>query len=420
MKNYILGFIAIFFVTSVFVSCSSSGDEPTPDPENLFEYPYSKLSVADQKTKLAKEGESIMKQVVDLPKESSFKLLESFNEIGDGLFDLLGETRSADALKVTKLSKYIGEFEWNAADEQWNKAENSVSDKLIAIFPSNKTSTVNDGRIELTPSGSTVIIKDAEIPAEVKVEFFVKDKKEGQLSVTTTGLNESSYIETANIAATLGTYNLVADVNKKANHNLVGFEFSKGDGRILQGNVNLNAPITTEILNEGSFTFEEANVSLFLGDNLAMMGVVDGKPLQTELNEIFEAEDDLYEKYPWYGGKLGELEKESLALERKKVETLNKYSNIILVSVSEKYRVAKVSFDLDVKETQATGVTYELDENNNPIPETREEYEYTAYDIEEKIILNFSDDTQVEADVFFGNGFSKIIEMWNSFISQFN
>lgn len=422
MKKHFFTFAAILFASFALFSCSSSDKEDVTDPKELLNYPYSKLSVADQKIKLAAEGEATMKQLEALPNEKSVKLLESFNEISEGLFSLLGDTPETYALKaVTKLSKYYGEYEWDATNEEWNKTKNNVTNKLVAIFPSSKASKTNDGKMEITATASTVEINGHEIPSGVVAKLFASNKQEGEITATSTGINESSYVETADVIAALGAYKLVLDIDKKGNKNQAKVEFTKGSDLIINADADLDAVITAEMLSKDDVsTVKDANVVAKIAKNLAAAGYVDGKSLLPELDRIEQAQDELYNKYPWNSGKLKELEEEYLALEKERIEVLNKYSNLALVSTSETYKIAKITFALEVQKYERTGYTYDLDKDGYPIWETEKTYKYTSYETDDKVILNFNDETKVDADVFFGTGFSKIIAMWDNFISQFN
>ncbi|MFT4073591.1 MAG: hypothetical protein QM654_16900 [Dysgonamonadaceae bacterium] len=422
MKKHISSFAAILFVSFALFSCSSSDDKKEPELKDLLNYPYSKLSEADQKTKLAAEGEATMKQVEALPNEASVKLLDSFNEISDGLFSLLNTTPETDAIKViTKLSKYFGEYEWNATSEEWIKTNSDVTDKLIAIFPATKTSKINDGKIVVTAISSSVVIDGHEIPSKVVGKLYASSKEEGEITAVATGVNETSFAETANIAVALGAYKLLVSVDKKDNKNQVKAEFLKGSNLIINADADLEATITSEMLKKYDISsVKDANAVVRITKDLVVAGYIDGKSLLPELDRIEEAKEKLPSKYPWNIGKLKELEEEELALEKERIAALNSYSNLALVSTSENYKVAKISFALDVKGVESEGIICDLDKNGSPIVETVQKYTYTCYYTNDKVILNFNDETKVSADVFFGGGFSKIIEMWNNIVSQFN
>ena len=421
MKKNIFAIVAILFAGFAFSSCSSDKDEPEISrAEELLRLPYSTLQVADQKKKLSAEAEVVMKSMEGLTTDKSVKLLASFNEINSGLFDLL-ESPSADAnlLKsIVKLSSYFGEYTWDAATEEWVKSDKVVADKLVLLFPAVKGAATNDGKIEVKAITSTVIINGREIPSNVVADLFVSDKKEGVITAIATGINESTFVETADVVATLGAYKLVVDVDKKGAKNEAKMQFTKDNGVILDAAANLEANITAAMLeNEDVSSVSDGNFVATVTNNLAGAGYVDGKTLAPILKKIEDAQEAVYGNYDYYDGKEGEREAKYLALEQEKIAAMNAYSNLGLVSTTETYKVAKVAFELFVEKRERTAQIKEKNEAGETI---YKDYKYTAYDTEEIIVLYFNDNTKVTADVFFGTGFDKIFNMWNEFVGKFN
>lgn len=403
MKKYIFALGLALSVGFTFSACSDDDDKGGNgggDPKSLLEYPYSTLTEADQKKKLSQEGESTIKLMQALPDEASVKLLDSFSAIGDELFYVLGETESPSqsALRsTTVLSEYAGKYEWNAKTQAWDKSTDKVTDKLIAIFPAKRGGTANDGKIEVTKVDSKQTIDDVVIPSNVSAKLFVSDKQVGELTADAAGINESTLVETAKVNIALGAYRFVTDINKKGSQNVVQSIFVKGSDAILSIAADLQAAITVEMLEkEDVSSIKDGNFTIAIVKDLVIAGYVDGKSLAPEIKKISDEKDALDNQYPW----TSDLEKKLLELKKKEVEAINKYSNLALVSTTEKYKVAKVTFDLDIEEYPMSN--------------------YTQYDTEIKLVLNFNDKTKVDADVFFGTGFNKVVTMWEDLIAKFN
>lgn len=424
MKKNIFMLAALFSVGLAMTSCSSSDDNDGTNPvdKGFLEYPYSTLSVADQKLKLSAEGESTIKKMEGLASEESVKLLESFANIQDGLFDLLDAniTTLSTEETIVKLSKYYGEYVWNVETETWSKSDKlDVTDKFIAIFPANDQDENNTAKIEATAVASNVTINENEIPSNVVANLYVSDKKTGEITAEATGISESTFVETGKVNANLGAYTLTSTVDKKGNNNTVKLNFSKGTDAIINGSVDLAATITQAMLDSGDLSSAgDGNVLIKINDNVAIVGYVDGKALIPEMDAMDLEYDNIHNKYPWGEGKDGDIAKEELALSKKKIEIINKYSNLALVSTTEKYKIAKVTLDLDIKEVQATSSKKDGKDkygNDNYVT-----YTYTDYDTNNQLIFTFNDDTKVEASVFFGTGFDKVITAWDKFIALFN
>lgn len=420
MKRNIFILAALFSAGLAMTSCSSDDDKDSNDNKDYLNYPYSALSIADQKLKLSTDGESTIKKIEGLASEESVLLLESFANIQDGLLDLLDvkvTSRSTEET-VVKLSKYYGEYVWDVKTGTWSKSEKTVTDKFVAIFPAKKQDTKNTGKIEATATSSNVNINGNEIPSKVVANLYVSDKKTGEITAEATGINESTFVETGKIKANLGGYNLISTVDKKGNNNTVKLDFTKGSDQIIDGSADLVATITQEMLDAQNYSsVADGNVFIKIDNNVTIVGYIDGKSLIPAMDAIDLEYDKVYNKYPWGDGKEGERSKEELALDKKRVDIINKYTNLALVSTAEKYKIAKVTVDLDIKETQETGVKNIKDDKGNT---TQTKYTYTNYNTENQLIFNFNDNTKVEASVFFGSGFNKVITAWDNFIALFN
>ena len=382
-------------LSALMVSCSSSdNDEPKPNVESLLKLPYSTLSPADQKTKLAAESETVLKQVEGLPNEASVKLLASFSEIFKELYYLLEDGESQDDVVIPRtnaetlvlLSEYYGQYEYG--DEGWEKTKD-LTDKLVAIFPATKESSKNDGMIEVTAEASDITINENQLPKKAVGTFYVDNKKVGDASLNTTGISKTNIIETANVKANLGVYTASVDVNKKGSANVIAAKFQNGNNVILNLNADLVANVTVDNLNNDNYaSIKDGNFSMNLGDDLVLVGFVDGATLAPALEKIEAEMDKLYDS-PW------SLDRDRLysELEKKQIDVINQNSNVALVSTKEGYKIAKASLHLYVAN----------------------DYYYT----ETALVLSFSDNTDVAADVFFGSGFSKVVDQINSIWNKF-
>ena len=443
MKRNFFTLMAISLASLLMVSCSSSDDNDSGGNDNgntdYLNLPYSKLTPSAQKKKLSNEGEVIIRQIQDVPNEASVNLIASFSTLSDDLLSLLNDevkTKLDYTETIIKLSQYYGMYKWNFDREEWEKTGDNVGDKLVAVFPANKKATTNTGKIEVKASGSIVLINGRQVPSKVVADLFVFDAKEGDVTITTKGINETTLVETADGIANLGGYKLTANIDKKNSSNKAKGQFSKGNDIILDMYTDLDANITVEMLQSDDFAsnVKDINLTLAIGKELVLAGFIDGKSIlpiidkaeedlkkAKEENEAIwnkaylkyqKALDDAYEKYrngeyDWNDRIEAEKQaRKEYSVEYDKIDwygpekkynevfvtAFNQYTNIALVDKKEDYKIAKLSLETILTDWRASKHIY---------------------------ILNFNDKTPVEATVFFGDGFEKLVQMWEDFTLKF-
>lgn len=428
MRKLFLTTTAILLAVTCFYSCSDSdnGKGGGKEVDKILEYPYSKLTPEEQKKKLVNDGQEISKQITGIADESSMKALNSLVEISGGLISLLEGTDDLPNAKaataedvIVKLSKYTGAYTWDSAKEEWKK--DADAENLVLIFPAYKGDTKTQGKLELSATASGVLIDNNEIPSKIEGTIYVANKKEGSIFFTATGIDKSKVVETADMTISLGNYNLAADVNKKSSKNELNLGFGNGTNSIITGYADLTANITVEMIeNEDLASLGDGNFSLILSDKLALVGFVDVKSLIAEEQRIDEAIDVIYEAYKEAQSTLSEeYYKENITsdeyyakreelfksykdkvkpLKVEEAELNNKYTNIVLASTSEKHKIASLYFEFDNASWDEYGWFYD---------DCRVMY------------LKFNDETRVAPDVFFGDGFTSVVNIWNAFFEKF-
>lgn len=430
MRNFFLTTAAILLASSCFYSCSDSdnGTGGGVDIDKVLEYPYSKLTPEEQKKKLVNDGREISTQITGIADESSTKALYSLTEISESLISLLDndadELTPVKALKtedlIVKLSKYTGAYTWDSAKEEWKK--DADADNLVLVFPAYKGDTKTQGKLELVAKSSGVVIDNHEVPSKIDAVIYVANKKEGSIQVVATGINEVKIVETADMNISLGDYLLASDINKKGSKNKANLEFSKNSTALIKGYIDLAGEITAEVLEDEDFSnFDNGNLSLALSDKLALVGFVDIKSLFSAEERIGKQIDAIYVAYKnegdvlWNEYKEGKITGDEYVTKREElfkshmdkakvykleeIELYNKYTNIALASTSEKYKVASVFFEFD--------------------NEGWDDYGW-FYDDCRIIYLKFNDETRITPDVFFGEGFTSVVNIWNDFLEKFN
>lgn len=410
MKKNLFKLTAITLASFLLFSCSSSDDDNNGGGNNegnngnLLDLPYSEATPAQQKVKLSKEGEAVIEKIDGITEEKSAKLLASFSNKGDLLVDLLTGnsdydtyTRANSTEQITKISSYYGEYEWDDVEEDWIKTDKNVTDKLIALFPADENSTTNNGKIEVTAVSSGVNINNNEVPSKVNADLYVNNTKEGNIIINATGINADEIVETANATAQLGTnYTLVANANKKGSNNKADAKFTVANETILSAEADLAAYITVNKIEDEDFeNIKDGNVKVSITNDLTAVGYFNGAIIP-ELQKIDQEIGAIWDYNPNETLTAKQKSDKEKELEEKRVKLLNENMNLALVSTKDNCKIAKITIKLEA-----------------------EPY-YDSYDFSYQYILQFDDLTTVNADVFFGSGFTSLINKWEDFINKFN
>ena len=405
MKKLFLIPLCLLFI----VACKNGPSPDRPDIDAYNNYPYSSLTVEQQKDKLADESDAILKNLKDLPNADGVKVLKSFFNLLEQSTPEMEEVLDYDKNKnIINVKDMNGEFTWNAATESWSKK--ALSNKVVFNFPVNN-STSNNGKVEITGTGSgkqeNVDGGKIELPKDAKFTAFLSNKEVASIEVKATDPNIDNIAKDASVKVALGNY-VISTSAKKDTDSKVSSTFSFKSG----SNVILDAILSSTIDWEYIYEYErymgydyETWESIYetvkdttimldyqvaelnIGNNLAIVGYVNVKEMNKKLDEIYEKYDNL----PW-----NEVNRE--AETKEKVAVYNANMKMTLVSKKDKCKIATLKFIC---------VT-EIDD-----------YDGYKYFYMEPVFV-FNDKTEVSAETFFSTGFNKVIGAWMDFLESFN
>ena len=390
----------------LIVACKKETFDP-----NLGEYDkysYSSLSTEQQKDKLAAESDAILSSLNGLQNEDGIKVLKSFFYLMDQSYldieDVLDFDEDTYIIDVKDMN---GEFTWNFATESWDKK--ALSGKVIFNFPVEK-STTNNGKVEITGTGSGTKgnpynndpeLRQLELPKDLKLVASLSGKEVASYELKATDPNYNDIAKDASVKIALGNYVISTNTQKEADSKVSStFNIKAGSNVIL--NAILSSTIDWEYLDEyetyvwdggqGSYEtvidtiialdYQRAEVNI--GNNLAIVGYVNVKELNNQLNKIEEKFDNLPRT---------DANREAFIIEG--VAAYNANIKMILVSKKDKYKIASLKYGY-----------------------TTETYGSSKYFYIEPILV-FNDKTEVSAETFFGDGFDTIIDAWMNFFMSF-
>ena len=384
-------------------------------------YPYSSLSIEEQKDKLAAESDAILSSLNGLQNEDGIKVLKSFfyllNQSYLDIEDVLDFDEDSYIINVKDMN---GEFTWNTTTESWDKK--ALSGKIIFNFPV-ETSTTNNGKVEITGAGSGnkgdyYIDGESgliEIPKNLKLVVSLSSKEVASYELKATDPNVDNIVNDATVKIALGNYVISTNTQKEADSKVSSTLSIKAGSNVIIDAI-LSSTINWEYVYEYEtsislqwddkkqnwvvydsetetdtiITLDFQNVELSIGSDLAIVGYVNLKEMNSQFDKISKKYRDTYGYDPWYWT---DTTKEAAIKEE--VAAYNANIKMILVSKKDKYKIASLKFGY-----------------------TTETYGSSKYFYIEPILV-FNDKTEASLETFFGEGFDKVIDAWMNFFMSF-
>lgn len=417
-KLFILAAVAC---SVAFSSCKNNDPE---GPEKYEDYPYSSLSVEQQKDKLAQEANSTLDLLIGLADEAGFSLIESLTALPEPDPENLNIDFENGDFKV---NDFKGEYTWNATNGDWDFKDN---DKMIVLnFPSTKGGKTNDAKIELTgvASKNTAEIEGSkvELPQQVKMVLKKDNNEVGMIEINAEDPNAEKVAKSADMKASFGSYSITfsasQDNNSKATSSA---KISKGSQTIVDGTLGANIDwehiyeyqsgstgsyneetqeyeYEYEYTKDTTVTADYVSFEISLSSNLAVVGSVDFKNMDKET-------EALYEKYD---GKQWSDINEAKKYYEERAAINNKYTKAVLISKSDKTKIA------DLK---SVAEEYEYDRYECKQDGYESNCGYVkAKDYHTESVLVFGDKSEATMDAFFGDVYEKFESNWIKFLEKF-
>ncbi|HJY13882.1 MAG TPA: hypothetical protein VJ304_13905, partial [Flavobacterium sp.] len=194
------------------ISCSSEDSpETTPTTEQtlaeqvaeIVKQPYSKLTPAQQKTKLEVEANDMLVQLDKSKTSSAIEAMENLNRLLDiNSVDIFSGKNDNQVEDIINVAGVYGIYTWDNAGQKWNKT--TSTSELKFVFPAKKTQTANN-----TTFSSKAVASDKKVEIEdtynwqsnVEVNDFIFLPSSADATLTIDNNQVATFAQTAKYSA---------------------------------------------------------------------------------------------------------------------------------------------------------------------------------------------------------------------------
>ena len=433
MKKHIYWIVAITVVFALSLAGCGKKDDKS-EVEKLLDLPYSKLTPDQQKAKLEQESINFLREMNALSNSPAIKAIEHLGELLDRSEPNVPSPISQvnDWKEIFDLTDVTGVFTWNRSQNRW--VETSSATELRFVFPATTSGTTNNATLIVKAENSGRIFTGTgeryweEYNSstgqwdwgydDYEIEVYLPKSATATLTI---GANQAASIEfgaeynTKDVPekaiykmSTNDGYEILWTVNTRGDEK-ISMKLSRNNNSLVEAVGKTNAKISEieDLLLDGEFSDEDiykrlgkADAIVKLMNDLALVYWIDTEKFVREMDAIWEWEDKKWDEIhslPWdsYVTQRNALEKE---LREKIAKANNDFMKLALVSTKDNFKVADLVAKAEKEDYSWSGLEY---------------YEIVYY-------LKFNDNTLVEASVYFGDGFDKLISEWEDFINAFN
>lgn len=384
-KFYFILLFAAVALMPFMSACSSSDDDSDGEGTDYLDYPYSSLNVSQQKEKLSQDARVLINKMNGLQDSKALALLVQLSSMSTFFESDVDEPVTPFVKTITEINEFYGKYTWDFDKEDWVKSEST--DKLVLIFPASSasdSSRKNDGKVEVTGVASSATTDDGyRLPKELNAQLYVDDKKVGSVSVNAVDISDSVLPKAAKIVIALENYTLSMEATK-GSVNTASFAFTRANDILLEGAANLQADLDDIVVEDGDGSIGESVVEVRILDNL----LIAHKGNVGELLKGYDRIEKEFENSNW-------TEAVDKSYCEKRIAVWNTQMKSALVARADEAKIADVISVLYVDEYSG-----------------RKDYS-------DDMGFKFNDSTIVNADVFFGEGFSAVVSAWEDFIEDF-
>jgi hypothetical protein len=417
MKKISFLLIASFICVGVlFTACgdnNENGGTTPPEPG------YSTLTPEQQKEKLQNEGIAFLNEVDGLKDLKAIKILVEFSRLmgseseSTTYYQTMGLRADDDLLHI---ADFYGIFTWNEQTGEWTRTDSktaaewhfkvdgipakivatAVSSGVTGSFTDQYYNNYWDEEEQVWIYEVTEETTSFEIPKEVNVKLYSNTTEVGSVSVKADVKDANTAPKLTELTYTLDNYTHSTKF-AKGTPNIATSTLKKGNKVLIDAKIdvsgNLDDLVNAEDENDISYP-ETGNATIKILDNLSFVGKV-------EIAKYVEAGKKASQEFSKNEAKYGYEKAREMALIAE-VAAMNAYWHLYLVSLSDNTKIA----DLIYKAEWGTETT-----ENEWGTDT-----YSYYNVIP--VLKFNDNTQVEAAVYFSEGFDTFLDKLEKFVKN--
>lgn len=431
------------------ISCSSEDSpETTPTTEQtlaeqiaeIVKQPYSKLTPAQQKTKLEVEANDMLVQLDKSKSSSAIEAMENLNRLLDiNSVDIFNGKNDNQVEDIINVAGVYGIYTWNNADQKWEKTASTT--ELKFVFPAKESQTANNTTFssKAIASDKKVEIEDSyDWESDVATNDFIYLPTSADATLTIDNTQVATFAQTAKYSTkndspdefaykmTLNDGYTWEMSGKKGTETTAKAVLTYNGKTLLDFNSGSSANIDGLIDNDELVQYRgKANGLIKLMDNFVIVADTD---LATAAADDATLENTaVYPTSPDYKNANSDFKAYNVALNEynKKysegtVANFNKNMKLILVSKTDGTKIADL-----VQHSEKSTDEYVF---NLPIWSAEDNYWYTYYNegesftrtyYDEVIYLKFSDNTEVEMGAYFSEGFDTFEAKFEDFKKAF-
>ena len=429
------------------ISCSSEDSpETTPTTEQtlaeqiaeIVKQPYSKLTPAQQKTKLEVEANDMLVQLDKSKTSSAIEAMENLNRLLDiNSVDIFNGKNDNQVEDIINVAGVYGIYTWNNTDQKWVKTASSTEVKFV--FPAKESQTANNASFssKAVASDKKVEIEDSyDWESDVVTNDFIFLPTSADATLTIDNTPVATFAQTAKYSTkndspdefaykmTLNDGYTWEMSGKKGTETTAKATLTYNGKTLLDFNSGSSANIDGLIDNDELVQYRgKANGLVKLMDNFVIVADSD---LATAAADDAIVENAAYPTYPDDSKATSDFKAYNIAVNEfnKKysegtVASFNKNMKLILVSKKDGTKIADLvqhsekadyeyTFNLPVWNAEGG---YWMDNG------TGESFTRPYYD--EVIYLKFSDNTEVEMGAYFSEGFDTFEAKFEDFLKAF-
>jgi hypothetical protein len=439
----------VILICFFFTACKKDDKPSKSEVENLLKLPYSQLDPEQQKTKLEQESIDFLEEFRGLQNLAAFDALEHFVDLLDRDEPNVPEPlKEVSEIKdVFNLDGVTGVFTWNSSQNRW--VETSSKTELKFVFPATSSATTNNATLVVRTQNSGITFTETwwdydceydedwnwvceeiekerlyHLPKSATATLTIGGKEEAKIEFGAEYKNGKEVPEVTTYKMTIGGYVLQTTVDKSGEEK-ASMKISRNNKILLNGVVKTNAKLheLEDLLIKGD-DYEDEDIYKRLGnadayiklmENLAIAYKVETEKYAREMDVIREWYDNNYptSSTSTYYTKYGQLHKEKI---EKDARLFNDYMTAALVSIKDNFKIADL-----VAVAEKTGecwrnIKWNSEDGYWEWSDQRVKL-YDEYNI--VIYLKFNDNTLVEAEAYFGDGFDNVIDKFNELRDEF-
>lgn len=409
MKNTFKFYAIAILLGVLAVSCKKKSGEP-----DITSLPYANEAVETSKTNLSNTGQQMVTELSTLSDVNGISASQSMSYFLDLSNPFAGTTLSAVAFASVRTSAesgankdvkgiyrflsasvqnstdstlteiftfYKGIYTWNPGLQKWDKT--ASTDKIEFLFPSTKTGTSNNAKLDLTYQGKTItssssVSYNGELPLTFDAVLSVGTDKvmEYYFNAQYNSSNEPSYVNTF---LALYPFKFETTVNNNSSNASVRYLFTDNDKTIFDFFASVDGDLTTSSTSTAESSINNANAYFQVLD-IKLAGRIDLKNLAQKESDIYSDETTTDEQK-----------------NTAEVAAMNQYIALVLMYADTKQKIAQAEFY----------ATQEVDY-----------YGYTYYSQDMRFI--FTDGSKGSLESYFGNGFKDVVNDFNTLLIKLN